>query len=50
MLALISFILLGKDLTGLKPMQEYNFLFTKKRETFIISDLMLLPVNLARDI
>ena len=47
-LVLTSLILLGGGLAGSKPIQEWNFLFAKKRNTFVVFDLVLLPVNSAR--
>lgn len=45
---LTFFILLERDLAGLKPMWEWNPLFIKKRNTFVISDLVLLLMNFAK--
>lgn len=47
-LVLTFFILLRKDLAISKLMQEWNFLFIKKKNIFIVFDLVLLSVNLAR--
>ena len=46
---LTFFIILGRGLVGSKSMQGWNPLFAKKRDTFVVSDLVLLPVNLAKD-
>ena len=47
-LALTSFILLGGGLAGLKPMRGWNLLFAKKKNIFVVSDLVLLSVNSAK--
>ena len=45
---LISLILLGGGSTGSKAMRGWNPLFTKKKDTFVGFDLVLLPVNSAK--
>lgn len=47
-IVLTLLMLLGGDLAGSKPMQRWNSLFAKKRDTFMVSDLVLLLINLAR--
>lgn len=47
--ALTSLILLGRDLAGSKLMQRLNPLFAKKGDIIVVLDMLLLPVNFARD-
>ena len=47
-LILTFLILLGGGLAGLKPMRGWNPLFAKKENTFVVSDLVILPVNSAK--
>ena len=48
MSALTSFILLKEGLAGSKLMRGWNPLFPKKKDIFVVFDLMLLPLNSAR--
>ena len=46
---LTSLILPRGGSAGSKPMQRWNPLFAKKGDSFMVSDLVFLPVNLAKD-